>query len=63
MSGKYDKDEINVSLNRDIYASVKKDIRINQTYNDKEIYFQKIMEEAINKNLLGNSLRWIAKKT
>jgi len=62
LSGEYDKDEIKSSLNRDIYANVKKDIRINQIYNDKEIYFQKILEEAINKNLLGNCLRWIAKK-
>ena len=62
LSGEYDTNEIESSLNRDVYTNADKDIRINQTYNDKEIYFQKILEDAINKNLLGNCIRWVAIK-
>ena len=62
LSGEYDTNEIKSSLNRDVYTNADKDIRINQTYNDKEIYFQNFLEDAINKNLLGNCIRWIAKK-
>ena len=63
LSGEYDTNEIESLLNRDVYTNADKDIRINHTYNDKEIYFQNILEDAINKNLLGNCIRWIAKIT
>ena len=62
LSGEYDTHKIESLLNRDIYSTADKDIRINQTHKDKEIYFQNILENAINNNLLGNCIRWIAKK-
>jgi len=62
LSGEYDSRKVDNLLNRDVYTSGDKDIRVNQTYNDKEIYFQNLLEDAINKNLLGNCLRWIATK-
>ena len=62
LSGENDTHKIESLLNRDIYTTADKDIRINQTHKDKEIYFQKILGDAINKNLLGNCIRWIAKK-
>lgn len=62
LCGEHNKDSIEKILKRDIFAKLKKDIRIPHSNNFQETEFNKLFEKSVNGELMGNCIRWIAIK-
>lgn len=62
LCGEYNQDNIDEILKRDIFAKPEEDVRIPHPNNYQEAEFNKIFEKAVNSELMGNCLRWMAIK-
>ena len=62
LSGYYNQKNVEEILRRDIFAKPKDDVRLPHFNNRQEREFNKIFGEAVNNKLMGNCLRWQAKK-
>lgn len=62
LCAKYNNDNIDELLNRDIFADSDHDVRIRRSGNRHEINFSDLFGECANDKLMGNCLRWSASK-
>lgn len=62
LTGEYEQKSIEEILKRDIFAKPEDDVRIPKKENKKEIEFNKMFEIGVNNRLMGNCLRWFARK-
>ena len=62
ISGEYNKKYVDEILKKDIFPKKNKDVKISNFNNMKETEMNKLFGNAVNNELMGNCLRWIAKK-
>ena len=62
LSDEYNKKNVDEILKKDIFPKKNKDIRIRNFNNKQETEMNNLFGNAVNNELMGNCLRWIAKK-
>lgn len=62
LTGQYCMDNINEILKNNVFAKPYEDVRIPDFNNFQETEFNRIFHIGINKELMGNCLRWISKR-
>lgn len=64
LCGEYnpDKDNINEVLARDIFAQPADDVRLHHVDQHQETVFNELYGNSVNDQLMGNCLRWVARK-
>jgi len=63
LSGEYNQKNVEEILRRDIFAKPKDDVRLPHFNNRQESEFNRIFGKAVDDELMGNCLRWQAKKS
>lgn len=61
LSGEYDKGNVEQLLKRDVFAKPNEDVRIKHEPSYQETEFNRLFGQAVNNELMGNCLRWIAR--
>jgi SAM-dependent methyltransferase len=61
LSGEYDKGNVEQLLKRDVFAKPKDDVRLQHEPPFQETEFNRLFGQAVNNELMGNCLRWMAK--
>jgi SAM-dependent methyltransferase len=62
LCARYNNDNIDELLTRDIFADPDQDVRIPHSSNRQEIEFNEMFGKCVNDKLMGNCLRWSARK-
>mgnify|MGYP001451961395 CR=1 FL=1 len=62
LNKEYNLTNVDEILKKNIFSSEQDDVRLPNLNNQKELKFNKIFQKSFNDELMGNCLRWTAKK-